>query len=70
MNLNVQTVIVEKDPSPSQVSRPWRYRCTEGIGPFNPHIQCGFKTKERALEVAMGMMKFIAQSVAEKAEKN
>jgi len=61
-----QTFYVERDPSPMKTSAPWRYVCTSGEGPFKPHIKSGFKTKERALEIANKCNEFVEISLNEK----
>lgn len=42
--------IIEKDPLPAKISRPWRYRFSGVEGIMKAHIQAGFKTKKQTEE--------------------
>lgn len=63
--MKVQKFYVEKDPAPMKMSEPWRYVCTEGEGPFKPHVQGGFKTKKYASDICKVYNNFVMDYIIE-----
>lgn len=43
--------IIEKDPFPAKISRPWRYRFSGVEGIMKAHTTGGFKTKKQVTEL-------------------